>query len=80
MIQEIPFAIYIKDEESIDVSLNVLPLSIEIVPHTASVVMNLSTNNTDYTGTFEYKFKVFFILFSFSIMTALISFLFLLSK
>lgn len=40
MIQEIPFAIYIKDIKDKDVSLNSLPSSIEIVPHEAIVVMD----------------------------------------
>ena len=43
MIQEIPFAIYIKDIKDIDtkdISLNSLPSSIEIVPHQAIIVMD----------------------------------------
>lgn len=42
MIQEVPFAIYIKDIKDIkdDISLNSLPSSIEIVPHQAIVVMD----------------------------------------
>ena len=38
MIQEVPFAIYIKDDN--DISLNSLPSSIEIIPHEASIVMD----------------------------------------
>ena len=38
MIQEVPFAIYIKDKD--DISLNSLPSSIEIVPHQAIIVMD----------------------------------------
>jgi hypothetical protein len=38
MIQEVPFAIYIKDDK--DISLNSLPSSIEIIPHEASIVMD----------------------------------------
>lgn len=40
MIQEVPFAIYIKDIDTKDISLNSLPSSIEIVPHSAIVVMD----------------------------------------
>ena len=82
MIHEVPTAIYINDEETIDISLNSLPLSVEITPHNASVIVindiRRNTSNVDYVNTIAYKCKAFiFMMFSFSILASLMTFLFL---
>lgn len=80
MIQDVPVAIYIDTDLDLDISFNLLPLSIEIVPHTAhnaTAVIVPSVNNIDYKCPCE---RFVFIIFSIIIISATLCFLFFLSK
>ena len=85
MILEVPFGEYINENTDISLNTNILPLSIEIVPHSAIIINDVTNQNqfrnADYTNTFAYKCNgVIFIIFACTIIASLICFLFLLSK